>query len=157
MVGIGSPASCGGWNRSPGSFSTSSSESPLCFGASGFVRTMVVSTWARFAKVHQAFSPVTRYLPPDRTARVFTAAASEPTSGSVNAAAASTSPEQSFGSHFFFCASVPFAWMSVPVMIIRVITEPTESHARDSSSVTRAIERQSRPEPPYSAGKIRPK
>ena len=40
------------------------------------------------------------------------------------------------GRNFFFCASVPLAMMSVPVMIMRVITEPTDSQPRESSSVT---------------------
>ena len=42
-------------------------------------------------------------------------------------------------------------------MIMRVITEPTDSQPRDSSSVTMAIDSVSRPMPPYSGGKMRPK
>ena len=90
-------------------------------------------------------------------ARSFIDAVSEPTSGSVNAAAVSISPDAIFGRNFFFCSSVPLAMISVPVMIMRVITEPTDSQPRDSSSVTMAIDSESRPMPPYSGGKIRPK
>ena len=48
----------------------------------------------------------------------------------------------------FFCSSVPFASTSEAVMIMRVITEPTDSQALESSSVAMAIESVSSPLPP---------
>ena len=51
--------SLGGANLFPGSFSMSRMLIPRCLGAVGSVFTVVVSTWARLAKVHHAFSPVT--------------------------------------------------------------------------------------------------
>ena len=101
-----------------------------------------------FAQVHQVFSPEMRYLSPFLTARHLIPAESLPASGSVNAAAASSSPVHSPGRNFFFCSSVPFACTSEAVMIIRVITEPTESQALDNSSATMAIESVSSPLPP---------
>ena len=41
------------------------------------------------------------------SARVFRLEASEPVSGSVRPKQPSASPEQSLGSHSFFCSSVP--------------------------------------------------
>jgi len=95
--------------------------------------------WARLARVHQVLAPVTRYSSACRTARVLMAAVSEPASGSVNAAAVSRSPPAIPGRKRCFCSSVPCAKRSVPVIRFRVITEPTLSHARDSSSATMAM------------------
>jgi len=121
------------------------------------VTTVVQRIWALLAQVHQVFSPVTRYLSPCFTARHLIPAESLPASGSVKAAAGRISPVQRPGMKRFFCSSVPFASTSEAVMIIRVITEPTESHALESSSVAMAMLRVSRPLPPYSSAKIRPK
>src|SRR5205085_9355405 len=112
MVGMGCPASLGGSNSSPGFFGTSKMDSRLCFGASGFVTTVVQRMWALLAQVHQVFSPFSRYSLPFFVARHLMPALSEPASGSVNAAAQRISPVQIPGSHFFFCSSVPFDWMS---------------------------------------------
>src|SRR5436305_7483675 len=93
MLGMGLPASWGGWNSSPGALGMSSTESRLCLrGASGLVTTVVQRTCALFAQVHQVFSPVTRYLSPCFTARHLIPAESDPASGSVKAAAARISP-----------------------------------------------------------------
>src|SRR3989475_7187425 len=110
--------------------------------------TVVHSRWALFAQVHQVFSPEMRYLSPFLTARHLIPAESLPASGSVNAAAASSSPVHRPGRNFFFCSSVPFACTKDAVMIMRVITDPTDSQALDSSSATMAIESVSRPLPP---------
>src|SRR5260370_17673682 len=127
MVGIGLPASWGGWNSSPGVLGMRRMESRLCFlGAWGFVTTVVQRRCALLAQVHQVFSPVTRYLSPLRTARHLIPALSLPASGSVKPAAARISPVQRPGRNVFFCSSVPLACSTDAVMIIRVITHPPE-------------------------------
>src|SRR5467141_4244970 len=158
MVGMGLPASCGGWNSSPGVLGMSRIEIRSCLrGASGLVTTVVHNRCALFAQVHQVFSPLITYLSPLFTARHLIPAESLPASGSVKAAAARISPVQSPGRNFCFCSSEPLACTSDAVMIIRVITEPTDSQALDSSSATMAIERVSSPLPPYWGEKISPK
>ena len=57
---------------------------PWCFGRSGFVRTVMRPNAARCAPVVQTFCPVTSHPPSTRVAFVFTPAASEPASGSLN-------------------------------------------------------------------------
>src|SRR5258708_40272283 len=132
-------------------------ESRLCFlGAWGFVTTVVQRRCALLAQVHQVFSPVTRYLSPLRTARHLIPALSLPASGSVKAAAARISPVQRPGRNFFFCSSVPLACTSEAVIVIRVITDPTESQARESSSPPLPIDQVSSPLPPQSGGKMSP-
>ncbi len=103
---------------------------------------------ALLAHVHQVFSPLMTYLSPFLTARHLIPAESAPASGSVNAAAARISPVHNPGRNFFFCSSVPFACTKEAVMIIRVITDPTESQARDNSWATMAIDSVSSPLPP---------
>src|SRR5438874_11143612 len=98
MVGIGLPASCGGWNSSPGVLGMSRMEMRSCLReASGLVITVVQRRCALFAQVHQVFSPLTRYLSPFFTARHLMPAESLPASGSVQAAAATIAPVQSAG------------------------------------------------------------
>src|SRR5260370_7224273 len=110
MVGMGLPASCGGWNSSPGVLGIKRTLSRLCFsGASGLVTTVVHNTCALLAQVHQVFSPLMTYLSPFLTARHLIPAESDPASGSVNAAAARISPVHNPGRNFFFSSSVPFA------------------------------------------------
>ena len=55
----------------------------------------------------KVFEPVRRQPSPSRTARVVSAAASEPQPGSVSAKQPSRSPEASRGSHSRFCSSLP--------------------------------------------------
>src|SRR6202171_6188982 len=141
MVGMGLPASCGGWKSLAGVLGVGRMEMRSCLrGASGLVTTVVQSRCALFAQVHQVFSPVIRYLSPFFTARHLIPAESLPASGSVKAAAARISPVQRPGRNFCFCSSVPLACTSEAVMIMRVITEPTDSQALESSSATMAIE-----------------
>src|SRR5438309_5251567 len=86
MLGIGLPASWGGWNSSPGVFGMRRMEIRSCLRcASGFVTTVVHRRCALFAQVHQVFSPEMRYLSPFFTARHLIPAESLPASGSVNA------------------------------------------------------------------------
>ncbi|HVH05329.1 MAG TPA: hypothetical protein VNE71_04930, partial [Myxococcota bacterium] len=92
------------------------SESPLPPDAgSGFVRSRTASTFARPANVHHAFGPlITKPSRPPtvaRSARHFTPATSLPMSGSVTEMPTMISPAAIFGSHSFFCASVP-PWSS---------------------------------------------
>ena len=56
---------------------------PLCFGASGSVRTNVSSTSASCAPDVHTFCPLTTKLSPSRTARVRSDARSEPAPGSL--------------------------------------------------------------------------
>src|SRR2546428_13746035 len=141
MLGIGLPASWGGWNSSPGVFGMRRMEIRSCLRcASGFVTTVVHRRCALFAQVHQVFSPEMRYLSPFLTARHLIPAESLPASGSVNAAAASSSPVHSPGRDFFFCSSVPFACTSEAAMITRVITERRESQAFDDPPAPIAME-----------------
>src|SRR5438270_14080528 len=93
MVGIGLPASSGGWKSSPGVLGMSRIESRLCFlGASGLVTTVVQSRCALLAQVHHVFSPVTLYLLPSFTARHLIPAESLPAPGQVSVAAPRSSP-----------------------------------------------------------------
>src|SRR3954462_1614939 len=149
MVGMGLPASCGGGKSSPGVLGMSRMEMRSCFlAAEGLVKTVVQRRCALLAQVHQVFSPEMTYLSPCLTARHLMPAESLPASGSVKAAAARISPVQRPGRNFFFCSSVPFDCTRPAVMIMRVITEPTDSQAFDSSSAPMATDSVWRPLPP---------
>ena len=56
---------------------------PRCLGASGSVRVSRNTYWASWAIVVNIFCPSITQLSPSRTARVVTAATSEPASGSL--------------------------------------------------------------------------
>ena len=74
---------------------------------SGSVRASSMRTSARAAKVHHVLTPLMTHPPSTGVAAVTMPATSEPKSGSVTATAARISAEASFGSHRFFCSSVP--------------------------------------------------
>ena len=57
---------------------------PSCLATSGFVRTVAKPNAARCAPLVHTFWPLTSQPPSTRVARVFTPAASEPASGSLN-------------------------------------------------------------------------
>ena len=56
-----------------------------------------------------AFTPLTTYSSPDRSARADSAAASEPACGSESAYAPSSSPPSMSGSQRARCSSVPYS------------------------------------------------
>ena len=62
-------------------------EMPLCFGASGSVRTSTCCQSANRAQLVQIFEPVTIKVSPSIIPRVFSAARSEPAAGSGKALA----------------------------------------------------------------------
>jgi hypothetical protein len=82
-------------------------------------------TSARAAWVIQVLLPVMRYTLPSRAARVRKLPRSDPVLGSVNTAVGRISPAASFGSHFFFCASVPPRRISSAAISERVPSEPS--------------------------------
>ena len=90
---------------------------------------------------------------PSASARVRSAPASEPASGSVSANAPICSPRASGGTKRARCSSVPNASSgSVAALVCTATVTPTPASPRDSSSSTRMYERKSAPAPPYSSG-----
>ncbi len=90
---------------------------------------------------------------PSDSARVRSAPASEPASGSVSANAPIPSPRASGGTKRARCSSVPNASSgSVHALVWTATVTPTPASARESSSSTRMYERKSAPAPPYSSG-----
>jgi hypothetical protein len=82
-------------------------EMPLCFGASGSVRTATQLCVATCAIVFHIFWPFTTHWSPSSTARVRNAAMSVPASDSEYATAKSTSALVMRGSQWRFCSSLP--------------------------------------------------
>ena len=80
---------------------------PLCFGASGSVRTKVSSTSAWCAPDVHTFCPLTTKWSPSRTARVAAPARSEPAPGSLMPSDAVISARRIGTAHRCFCSSVP--------------------------------------------------
>jgi len=79
MLGMGLPASCGGWKSSPGVLGNQEESRSGRACAERRVRHHVVqSKCAWFAQVHQVLSPVTRYFSPFFTARHLIPAESLP-------------------------------------------------------------------------------
>src|SRR5215469_14009608 len=103
--------------------------------------------------------PVSRKRSPARTARVATAAMSEPVPGSVMPSAHTVSPAMIPGRYARFCASVPKRVSHGEDMSVCTRTEnatPPDRHRAISSPRT-MLERKSPPAPPYSAGNSRPR
>ena len=82
-------------------------ETPLCLGASGFVRAIKMPYLAYCAPLVQIFCPLTMYSSPSRTARVPKFAKSLPLPGSLKSWHQKSSPDSKRGMYFFFCSSVP--------------------------------------------------
>ena len=80
---------------------------PLCFGASGSVRTKVRITSASWAPEVHTFWPLTTKRSPSRSARVRSPARSEPASGSLMPRAAVISARRIGRAQRCFCSSVP--------------------------------------------------
>ena len=95
------------WGWKPGwSVSTRKQARPLAF-FSGSVWQKISATLAKLPMEIHIFAPLMTQPPSRRVARVRWLAASEPVSGSVSPKQPRYSPEQSLGSHFCFCSSVP--------------------------------------------------
>ena len=80
---------------------------PLCFGASGSVRTRSSHQFARWPSVFHVFCPLTIHTSPSRTADVRSDARSEPAFGSEKPWHQMSSPQSMRGSNVRFCSSVP--------------------------------------------------
>ena len=86
-----------------------------CLGAVGSVLTMQIMTLQRGspAPLVQCFSPLITHSSPSSTAVVqMFVASDDATSGSVIPKHERISPFRSGSSHCFFCASVPYLWMT---------------------------------------------
>ena len=80
---------------------------PWCLGTSGSVRVTRIAQRASCAMDVQTFWPLTTQSSPSRTARVASAARSEPAPGSQNSWHQTSSPVHSGRSQRCFCSSVP--------------------------------------------------
>jgi hypothetical protein len=80
---------------------------PLCFGASGSVRTNVSSQSASCAPEVHTFWPLTTKWSPSRTARVRSDARSDPALGSLMPSDAVRSPRSTGTAQSCFCCSLP--------------------------------------------------
>ena len=80
---------------------------PLCFGASGSVRTNVRITSASCAPDVHTFCPLTTKCSPSRTAEVRSDARSDPAPGSLMPSAAVISARRIGTAQRCFCSSVP--------------------------------------------------
>ena len=126
---------------------------PPAPGVSGSVRAKSRNVPAYRPFVIHCFAPVIRQPSPSGSARVRSAPASDPASGSVRANAPRCSPAASGGMKRDRCSSVPHVRSgSVTALVCTATVTPTPASARDSSSSTRMYERKSAPAPPYSAG-----
>ena len=124
---------------------------PRCF-CSCAVRARSTKTSANFPFVTNVFVPFRMYSSPFRSARVMSAAESEPEPGSVSANAPSFSFARA-GSQRDFCASVPN--LAIGPAATELCTETviaTAADARDSSSITSTYPTASIATPPYSSG-----
>ena len=101
------------------------------------------------------FEPLTTYLLPTRSARVLSAATSEPPLGSVIASAMSFSPASTAGAMRRFISSEPIARIGgspMPCVISEAVSPPAPGRA--SSSDWASEWKMSKPLlcPPYSSG-----
>ncbi len=107
---------------------------PRCF-FSGSVWAKISATSEKLPSEIHIFWPLIDQPESVLVARVRRLAASEPVSGSVRPKQPSASPEQSRGSHFCFCSSVPH--FSIEPATSEVCTETTvraEESARPTCS-----------------------
>ena len=93
---------------------------PLCFGASGSVRTYSWHQSARCPSEVQIFWPLTTKWSPSRTARVRSDARSEPASGSDMPWHQMSSARIIRGSSVRFCASVPYCMIAGAMLFIPI-------------------------------------
>ena len=109
-------------------------EMPLCFGASGSVRTYSWHHLARCPSEVQIFWPLTTKWSPSRTARVRSEARSEPASGSDIPWHQMSSARIIRGSSVRFCASVPYCMIAGAMLFIPITLSGTGTRARVVSS-----------------------
>ena len=152
---MGVPVSPGG--NAPRGFSTISVASPAARFSPGFGSSVRHSSWMKSAASAlpiQRLWPVTTYSSPSSSARVLTAARSEPASGSEKPAAPIHSPRALRRSSV---ARVASSAKSVPSPWARAMMLATLIQATASSSATIAYSNTPSPSPPYSVGIISPK
>ena len=139
------------------SMGTINQEIPLCFGASGSVRTSSSQYWATWAWLVQIFCPLMTYSSPSRTARVRRLARSEPAWGSEKPWHQQCSPLRIAGRWNCFCSSeasvmiVGPAWRR-PTKLVPTYGAPT----RSVSSRKIMCSTGEAPRPPYSFGQLMP-
>ena len=120
----------------PGSFmSTIRQEMPLCFGASGSVRTYSWHQSARCPSEVQIFWPLTTKSSPSRTARVRSAARSDPASGSDIPWHQMSSARIMRGSSVSFWSSVPYCMIAGAMLFNPMTLSGIGARARVVSSV----------------------
>src|SRR3954463_12186909 len=96
--------------------------------------------------------------PSTRVARVFSAAASDPVSGSVSPKQPRISPEQSRGSHLCFCSSLPQRWIDEQTSdVCTDTTVRADESARPPPPTIGWGGGWAPPPPPYSSATIGPR
>jgi len=107
---------------------------PLCFGASGSVRTRSWHQSATLPNVFQTFWPLTTKSSPSATARVCSEARSEPALGSENPWHQISSPRSMGGRNRRFCSSVPCCMIAGAMLEMPMGLSVPGAPARCSSS-----------------------
>ena len=107
----------------------------------GSVRAITTATLPTEALVMKALLPFSTHAPSRRSARVESAAASEPEPGSVSPHAPSTSPRASRGSQAAFSSgdAKRLMWLVHSELCAHIVM-PTEASPRFSSSTISAYE-----------------
>ena len=107
---------------------------PLCFGASGLVRTNVRRTSESWAPEVHTFCPLTTKSSPSRTAVVRRPARSEPAPGSLIPSDAVISPRKIGTAHRCFCSGEPNASSDAAMIPTPCGLQDWVTRLRDSSS-----------------------
>ena len=124
----------------------------MCFAASVSVRATSMHHFEYCAPLVQTFCPVTRQPSPSGTARVLSAARSEPASGSENPWHQISSPERIGPRNRSFCSSVPQTISVGPPSRMPSTLAASGARARPSSSKKIADSVSVAPRPPCSTG-----
>ncbi len=111
---------------------------------------MYQSAWLPLVMKH--FEPVSTYLSPCLTARVFIPPTSEPASGSVSANEASFGSSVSIPRYFFLTSSEPPMITGAEARPLAINEVPIPEQPQPISSSIRQPDMWSRPGPPYSSG-----
>lgn len=139
------------------SFSTTTVASPAERFSPGPGSSVRTSTWMKSAALAlpvQRLCPVITNSSPSRTARVSTAARSDPASGSDSAIAPIHCPRADRRSS---SARRRGSATAVPAPCARAMIDPTLIQARASSSATMQYSNAPRPRPPCSRSTVMPK
>ena len=124
----------------------------MCFGASVSVRATSMHHFEYCAPLVQTFWPVTLQPSPSRTARVLSAARSEPASGSEKPWHQISSADRIGPRKRSFCSSVPHAISVGPPSSSPSTLAGSGARARPSSSKKIADSVSVAPRPPCSTG-----